>query len=71
MNTIRSADFRTKCFSVREAAEHMRISRSMLYKLIGARRLIPVKIGSRTIITGAEIERCIARLQDHAKDCPK
>ena len=71
MNTIRSADFRTKCFSAREAAEHMRISRSMLYKLIGARRLIPVKIGSCTIITGAEIERCIARLQDHAKDCPK
>jgi excisionase family DNA binding protein len=44
-------------FSVSEAASHMRISRALIYKLIARGSLIPSKIGNRTIISGAEIER--------------
>jgi excisionase family DNA binding protein len=57
MNTQRSIDFRHLSFSVSEAAAHLRISRALIYKLIAAGKLMPSKLGNRTIITGAEIER--------------
>jgi len=57
MSIQRSIDFRYLSFSVSEAAAHLRISRALIYKLIAAGKLTPSKIGNRTIITGAEIER--------------
>ena len=57
MDTHRSIDFRHLRFSVPEAATHLRISRALIYKLIAAGKLTPSKIGNRTIISGAEIER--------------
>lgn len=57
MDTKRQFDFRHQSFSVPETAHHLRVSRALIYKLIAAGKLAPSKIGSRTIISGAEIER--------------
>jgi excisionase family DNA binding protein len=51
------SDFQHKKFSIQEAADHLRISRAFVWKLIAQKRLRPLKIGARTILTGAEIER--------------
>jgi excisionase family DNA binding protein len=51
------SDFQYKNFSIQEAAIHLRISRSFVWKLISQKRLRPLKVGTRTILTGAEIER--------------
>jgi excisionase family DNA binding protein len=52
-----SEDFPHRCFTVPEAAEHLRISRAMIYKLFKAEHLKPMKIGKRTIVSGEEIDR--------------
>jgi excisionase family DNA binding protein len=54
--------FEHRNFSINESAELLRVSRSMVYKLIEAKKLTPRKIGTRTILTGAEL----ARFLDHA-----
>jgi excisionase family DNA binding protein len=51
------------CFTVPEAAEYLRISRAMLYKLIHAKQIVPVKIGERTIFRGAELARFLNAAQ--------
>jgi excisionase family DNA binding protein len=51
------------CFTIPEAAQHLRISRAFLYKLISARRIKTVKLGTRTIIRGAELERFLDQLE--------
>lgn len=45
------------CLSVNEAANYLRVSRALLYKLIHDGRIKTIKIGTRTIIRGAELER--------------
>jgi excisionase family DNA binding protein len=52
----RQVEFRNQLFSISEAAHHLRISRSFLYKLIAAGSIKPAKLGQRTLITGAELE---------------
>lgn len=52
-----------RCFTINEAAAHLRISRAMLYKYIAANKIRPVKLGTRTIIRGAEIERFLDAAQ--------
>ena len=59
-----AVDFRLRMFSIVEAAEHLRISRSLLYQLISAGKIKPVKIGHRTLIRGAEIERFMLALEE-------
>jgi len=51
------------CFSVNEASSYLRISRALLYKLIHDGRIKTVKIGTRTIIRGAELERFLDQQQ--------
>lgn len=46
--------------NVEEAMTKLRISRSALYALMAAGRLKRVKIGGRTFIAAAEIERVVA-----------
>jgi excisionase family DNA binding protein len=53
-------DLESTNFTVVEAARHLRVSRSFLYKLIAAGSLHPMKIGARTIITGRELKRFVA-----------
>jgi excisionase family DNA binding protein len=51
------------CFTVNEAAQYLRISRALLYQLIRQGRIKTVKIGARTIVRGAELERFLDRQQ--------
>ena len=53
----RHINFEDQQFSIIEAAQHLRVSRSFIYKLIAAKTIQPRKLGSRTIISGAELKR--------------
>jgi excisionase family DNA binding protein len=44
-------------FSVTEAAQYLRVSRSFFYTLLTEGSIRAVKLGSRTIIPGCEIQR--------------
>lgn len=59
MNTPEQLEFGRRLFTVVEAADHLRVSRSMIFKLIRAGRLVPTKIGTRTLISGAAIDRLL------------
>lgn len=48
---------------ITEAYQSLGISRSTLYQLIKEGQLTPVKIGRRTFIAQAELERYVDRLQ--------
>lgn len=53
----------TDCqFTVPEAADHLRVSRSYVYELIADRKIRPVKLGKRTLIQGAELRRFMKSL---------
>lgn len=54
-----TTEFQHRIFSANEAADHLRISRAFLYKMIAADKLRPVKLGTRTIFTGRELLRFI------------
>jgi excisionase family DNA binding protein len=56
----RSLEIESINFTIVEAAEHLRVSRSYLYKLINSGALKPSKLGSRVIIPGSELVRVIA-----------
>ncbi len=58
-----STDAALPCFTVNEAAQYLRISRALLYQLIRQGRIKTIKIGARTIIRGAELERFLDREQ--------
>jgi len=62
----RQVEFRNQLFSIPEAAQHLRISRSFLYKLIAAGSIKPAKLGQRTLITGAELETVTNRSKEAA-----
>ena len=62
--------FEHHVFSVSEAAEHLRISRSFLYRLFETGKIKPVKIGKRTIVTGAEIMRFLNAAEDATPELP-
>lgn len=51
--------FEDRAFTFEEACrDHLRISRGTGYKLVKAGQLEIVKLGTRTIVTGAAIRRC-------------
>ena len=51
------------CFTINEAAQYLRIFRALLYKLIHDGRIKTVKVGARTIIRSAEMERFLDQQQ--------
>ena len=53
------------CFTVGEAAQYLRISRALLYQLIRQGRIKTVKIGARTIVRSAELERFLTSSKQH------
>ena len=52
-------------FTIPEAAAHLKLSRTVIYKLIAQGKLKPSKIGARTIIAGYEIKRFVDGLSTH------
>jgi excisionase family DNA binding protein len=52
------------CFTISEAANYLRISRALLYRLISEGQIHTVKIGKRTIVRGPELERFLDEQQD-------
>lgn len=50
-------------YSVREAADALRVSRSILYELISAGRLRSIKQGSRRFISARAIDDYVASLE--------
>jgi excisionase family DNA binding protein len=59
MNSQNEIEFARRLFSVPEAADLLRISRTMIFKLFREGKLTPTKIGTRTLISGAAIERLL------------
>lgn len=57
-------EFQHRIFSANEAADHLRIGRTLLYALIASGKLRPAKLGDRTVFTGRELLRFI---EDAAK----
>ena len=57
MNTS-EVDFQRRLFSVGEAADYLRISRTMVFKLLRQRKLTPTKIGTRTLIAARPSNAC-------------
>ncbi len=53
-------------FTIVEAASHLKVSRSQLYKLIGAKQIKIAKVGTRTIVPGAEVVRFVKALAKQA-----
>lgn len=53
---------------VNDACRRLGISRNMLYRMIGAGEIRPIKIGSRTLIPETELQKVITtRLQEPAE----
>jgi excisionase family DNA binding protein len=53
-------DFQHTVFTIAEAAQHLRVSRAFLYQLVAAKRLRPIKVGTRSLLTGAELGRFLS-----------
>jgi excisionase family DNA binding protein len=58
-------------FRIPEAADHLRIGKTMLYDLIAKGRIHVVKIGTRSVITARELERFSASLEAEPPQKPK
>lgn len=58
-----TTELQNRNFSIAEAADFLRISKSYVWKLIGAGKLKRIKIGERSIITGAELARFFEELE--------
>jgi excisionase family DNA binding protein len=53
-------------FTVKEAASHLKISRSFLYQLIRDKQIKTAKLGTRTIVPGVEVQRFVQALATRA-----
>lgn len=53
-------------YSVAEACQQLRISRWMLYRLVQNRELRTITIGRRRLITAADLDAYVRRLQENA-----
>ena len=49
-------------FTIIEAAKHLKVSRSYLYQLIGAKKIKVAKEGTQSIIPGVEVQRYVKAL---------
>ena len=51
-----------KLYTIKEAAELLRVSRAKIYMLIQAGKLIPVKLDKKTLFKESELNRFIEAL---------
>jgi excisionase family DNA binding protein len=49
-------------FTIVEAANHLRVSKSYLYELIGSKKIRTVKMGKRRLVQGTELKRYMTSL---------
>lgn len=56
----RNVPFHLQAFSVSESADYLRCSQSFVYKLLAKGTIRRTKVGSRTLITGAELLKAAA-----------
>jgi excisionase family DNA binding protein len=56
MGTL-AIDFGRTVFTDAEAHAYLKISRAKFYQLVSAKLIRPIKIGTRTVVMGAELER--------------
>ena len=59
-------DIRDCQFTIIEAAKHLKVSRSYLYQLIGAKKIKITKLGTRTIVPGVEVQRFVKAIAARA-----
>ena len=52
-----TTEFKHRNFSIKETAEHLRVSESYVFKLLKLKKLKKIKLGGRTLISGAELQR--------------
>lgn len=57
MATAREKGWRA--YTMEEAAAHMGVSRSLVYKLAGDGRLVVRRLGGRTFVLAGDIEACL------------
>jgi len=53
-----------KLYTIKETAELLRISRATLFRLMAEGKIIPLKLGKRSLFTEEEIVRFIKSLKD-------
>ena len=53
----------TSCLTICEAANYLRVSRALFYKLVRQGHIKTIKIGKRTIVRIAELERFLDHQQ--------
>jgi len=59
-------DFSQTVFTVNEAAAYLKISRAFLYKLVRQGDLQTFRLGKRTLIVGAELNRFVQSARNAA-----
>ncbi len=53
-----------KLYTIKETAELLRISKATLFRLMAEGKIIPLKLGKRSLFTEEEIVRFIKSLKD-------
>jgi excisionase family DNA binding protein len=53
-------------FSIEETARYLKISKPSLYRLMAEQKIIPVKLGGRTLFTEKELTRFVDSLEQPA-----
>ena len=59
-------DIRDCQFSIKEAAAHLKVSRSYFYQLIHDKQIKVAKLGTRTIVPGEEVHRFVKAIAARA-----
>lgn len=54
-------------YSIEEVVKYLRISRPSLYRLMVEKKIMPIKLGGRTLFTEEELTRFVDSLKDEAK----
>lgn len=59
----KTIEFEHQLFTLDETAEHLRISRAYVFRLLSENRLRAIKAGRRTLLTGRELLRFVAECE--------
>ena len=57
----------TELLTVQEVADRLRVSRRTVERLMHERRLRPIKVGRRTLITSRELDAFLAHQVDESR----